>query len=260
MQWWLFSDYDGTLRNGADGKVDPSDLRFVQEFIAQNQVFVIASGRPYEQMLYEMKTLKIQSSFYITNAGAIIRDQHGKILYQCVLPHQDRDVIIDYLENQELQSLIYATPFEEFYLFTDHPSYYENGQLKRKVTNYSFIDLKSFELVCFKIQEKREKLDQIALDVQRIAPNLTIIKNNDSEVLEIHPPHSSKRHAIQVLQKKFNVSDNQVIVVGDDDNDVGMIEYFENSFVINQPYNKAIQPLATYQIDHLFEIENFLKK
>gem|GEM_PF-976192 len=248
------------MRNGADGEVDVRDLRFVQEFIAQNQIFVIASGRPYEQMFYEMKKLKIQPSFYLTNAGAIIRDQHGKILYQCVLPSSDRDVIIDYLASQELQSLIYATPFEEFYLFTDHPSYYKDGQLKRKITNYSFADLKSFDLVCFKIQEVREKLDQIALDVQRIAPNLTIIRNYDSDILEIHPPNSSKRQAIQVLQKMFAIADDQVIVVGDDHNDVGMMEYFEHSFVINQPYNKAIQPLATYKINHLFEIKNFLKK
>ncbi len=260
MQWWLFSDYDGTLRNGPDGKVDARDLQFVQEFVAQNQLFVIASGRPYEQMLHEMKNLKIQSSFYLTNAGAIIRDQDGKLLYQCVLPNPDRDVIIDYLANQELHSLIYATPLEEFYLFTTNPSYYEDGQLKRKITNYSFADLKSFDLVCFKIQEVQEKLDQITLDVQRIAPNLTIIRNNDSDVLEIHPPNSSKLHAIQVLQKMFGVADDQVVVVGDDHNDVGMIEYFEHSFVINQPYNKAIQPLATHKINHLFEIKNFLKK
>lgn len=260
MKWWLFSDYDGTLRNGFDGGVDPKDLAFVHDFIQQGNQFILASGRPYEQMAHEAAVLNLQPAFYLTNAGSIIRDRSGKLLYQRLLPRMEQNLVIDYLKTMNLTSLIYATPQEEYYLFTDHPSYYEDGQLKRKITNLTLDDLKELDLVCFKVTEDRKTMNELIAFLKANVPSLTIIDNNDRDLVEIHPPASSKGHAIKVLQAMFELSDEQILVVGDDHNDQSMLTLFPNSFVINQPYNEEIQQFGRYQIDHLFEIGNFLKK
>ncbi|ATG97542.1 HAD-IIB family hydrolase [Mesoplasma lactucae] len=258
MEKWLVTDYDGTLRNGTDGGVDPKDLAFVKEFINDNNHVVIASGRPYEMILREAREMGIKPSLYITNAGAVIRDDNGKLLYKKTIPHDELKPVVDYLKTLNLHTLIYATPDEEMYLFTDNPSKYPDGSLKRRITNQSFDDLYDMDLVCFKIMEDRQTLDNLIKHVKKVAPDLTIINNNDSNLVEIHPPHSSKGDAVKIMQELEHLKPEQIITAGDDDNDITMLSWFDNSFVIKQPYNKEIQKYGKHKIDHLWEIKNYL--
>jgi len=256
---WLISDYDGTLRNGKDGQVDPKDLAFVKNFIEKGNKFVIATGRPQFMIEKNMDDLGLKPDYYITNAGTFLLDQTKKVVFSTNLALPILKELLDYLKTIELESVIYADKMGEYYLFTnvDNP---EKLAEKRPILNHDYDDLYGKEIACFKIIDTPQVLEKLTIDLEKhFSDRITLVVNTDSNLLEIHPKSSSKGHAVKHLQKILNIPDDQIIVAGDDDNDVTMLDAYQNSFCIRQPYNQRIQTHGTYLIDALWEIETKLK-
>jgi len=256
---WLISDYDGTLRNGKDGSVDPKDLAFVKNFIKKGNKFVIATGRAQFMIEKNMDDLGLKPDYYITNAGTFLLDQQKKVIYNTNLALPVLKDLLDYLKTINLESVIYADKLGEYYLFTNAVDAEKKAE-KRPILNQDYDALYGKEIACFKILDSPIVLAKVIEDLEKHFSNqITLIVNTDSSLLEIHPKSSSKWHAVVHLQKLLNIPNDQIIVAGDDDNDVTMLDAYQNSFCIRQPYNQRIQKHGTYLIDALWEIEKKLK-
>lgn len=54
---WLFTDFDGTLRNSKDNKnkITKEDLEFVKTLQLKGHKIIISTGRPFEHISKHMK-------------------------------------------------------------------------------------------------------------------------------------------------------------------------------------------------------------
>jgi hypothetical protein len=209
---------------------------------------------------HTMKRLNLQPDYYISNAGTYILNRNQEIIYAAHIAQSTLTRLLDYLKAITLKSVIFADCESEYYLFTNVETEVVNEMPRRKVLNQDFDSLYHQEIACFKIIDEPVVLEKIIADlIAMFGDDLTLVVNTDSSLLEIHPKNSSKGHAIKHLQKLLKIPDDQVIVAGDDDNDLTMLDSFDNSFCIRQPYNGRIQSHGHYLIDHLYEIKNYLK-
>ncbi|WP_027063503.1 Cof-type HAD-IIB family hydrolase [Mesoplasma seiffertii] len=261
---WFFTDFDGTLRNSRSAKVEitDQDLEFVKTLQKDGHKLIVATGRPYSSISKHVQTVyDLYPDFYICNAGATINSQNGEVLYTHEFEKQQQDLITKQLielEN-EITSVIYATANNENMLF--HKQW---DSEKAKL----FIDMQPQDqeidtlfdktLICFKILCDKKTWSKITqwLSKQSFEVNLT---SNNVEGLtfnEIHPQGINKGNAIRVLQKQFDFKDEDVIVAGDDNNDISMFnEFYDNSYIVEQEYNAEIRQLAKTVIQQITEIE-----
>ncbi|SYV96665.1 Cof-like hydrolase [Mycoplasma putrefaciens] len=58
------------------------------------------------------------------------------------------------------------------------------------------------------------------------------------------------------MQNQLNILDENIIVVGDDYNDLSMFEmYYQNSYICKQEHNKQFRNKARYSIDFISQIK-----
>ncbi|AUF83911.1 Cof-type HAD-IIB family hydrolase [Mesoplasma syrphidae] len=260
---WFFTDFDGTLRNSRthENEINLNDLEFVKTLQKNGHKLIVATGRPYSSIKkYIEAQYQLHPDFYICNAGATINNQKDDVLYTHEFYKKDQDLITEKLieMEKEITSIIYATSTEEKMLF-DKEWNFEKEKLFIDMTpqNNEINILHDKKLICFKILCEKPVWNKIVewLESQNLRVNLTTNNVKGLTFSEIHPEGINKGNAIRILQSQFNFKDSDVIVAGDDNNDISMFEeFFDNSYIIEQAYNADIQKYAKNIIQQISEI------
>ena len=58
----------------------------------------------------------------------------------------------------------------------------------------------------------------------------------------------------------MNINDKDVMVIGDDKNDLSMFKQYKNSFLVINKNNKDIHNIPKYLINKFSDIESFIKE
>lgn len=163
--------------------------------------------------------------------------------------------------DNELMGLNFATVEDEQFLFMRNISEYQKGMfldLENIDQSLSYLDEK--ELICFKLICPKATWIKILDFIAKNNLKVETVTNNLSNfyVCEIHGENVTKASGIKYLQEKLNLVDDQILIAGDDDNDISMLKAYKNSFIMQQEYNNGIRQHATYELKSLFEIENYI--
>ena len=77
--------------------------------------------------------------------------------------------------------------------------------------------------------------------------------------LNIVPNHVSKRHAIEYICKKYNVSLEEIATMGDSPNDICMLNNIKHSFAMNKG-DYDVKKSASYTVDSVKDAIDIIKK
>ena len=100
-------------------------------------------------------------------------------------------------------------------------------------------------------------------EVKKIASEINNRFNDYFEIivgksaLEISTNGSNKKDALITLLSELNIDPDSIVVIGDGENDVGMLSHFKNSYAMNNGCNNAKRN-AKFIIDKFEEIEKYL--
>ncbi|AEM69055.1 Cof-type HAD-IIB family hydrolase [Mycoplasma putrefaciens] len=264
MPKYLFSDFDGTLRNHKNKNsldIDPKDLEFIKDFQKDNKL-VIATGRPYKQIKkYLIENYNLFADYFIVNTGAAVYDNNDNVLYKMIIPTEIKNKIIGFLKTiqDQIEALAFTTEYQEAFLFhktitPEVKKFFLNIDVYQQDLNF----LLDKDLLCFKIQTDQQTWDRIEDFLIKNNFKVNITKNSIKNKLfnEIHAFDVSKGAAIKGLQNQLNILDENIIVVGDDYNDLSMFEmYYQNSYICKQEHNKQFRNKARYSIDFISQIK-----
>ncbi|ATZ19108.1 hypothetical protein ESOMN_v1c07260 [Williamsoniiplasma somnilux] len=262
--YWLFSDFDGTFRNGPDKTVLEKDLNWIMNFQKQGNNVIIATGRNYNSISeYLSKELNFYPNYFVTNTGAVVTDGKGKVLYSKNMGNEEKLLLIDFLKEieQELKAVNYATVKDEQFLFIqDMTEEQQKMFMNLEDINEPLSFLINKDILCFKLLCSKQTWAKVIKFIKSNNLKVETVVNNlkDFYVCEIHGENVNKATGIKALQKILNFNNDHVLVVGDDSNDVPMLKEYSKSFIVNQPYNEEIRKHANFKIDYLFEIEKHL--
>lgn len=226
------SDYDGTLFRR--GRIDRADMEAIEAWRERGHLFGLATGRDFNLIRTEIDQRRIPFDFVICNTGSAIYDQDYRPLHQAAMPPGAAAVIIDHP----------AVRASRYFLFSRH--------------GHTFIDLHSSEswltglglpLDPITTDEARQLagLQQIGLEFPNpeIAHQSVQALNRDlggsmyavqsGFCVDVVPGGSDKGAGLALLLELKKWRPDEVLTVGDSENDIPMIRRYNGYAMTSSP-------------------------
>lgn len=226
-------DIDGTLLDNNE-KISERNLQAIRKAYEKGVKTVVATGRLFASANYFAELLKIKTPVIASN-GAYIRDKKDdNIIYNSVLGVENNRKILELLRKHRLEP--YFNGFESVYTEkTGHFTAYhaktneklpKDKQIKIKIVNdweKTFKEDKNEISKCLVIDKDIEKLSK-AKEAMSKLKGVEVVSSS-VHIFEVMNKGVSKGNAVQILAELYNYTKNEIICIGDNENDLSMIEY-----------------------------------
>ena len=245
----LAFDIDDTLI-GPDKVFRSSTISAIDDRLAQGDVIVIASGRPYVGINRFLGRLQAGKKYAIAANGAAVYGEKGNLLMANGLHYQD---FLDfYAEHPEIipsGGTLYCYSFDavayfERTVFIDYEVQW-NGlaerNLREKPLNPADPILKI--MVCYPAGSWGD-FRPSAADEQKYH-----VIRSDPRFLEFTSPDADKASGVEFLRNHFHLTENDVYCFGDQGNDVQMIQKYQGVAMGNAiPECKKVAKFVTLPV------------
>lgn len=230
-------DMDGTLLNKRK-KISLRNKEAIQKAYSMGVEIVITTGRLYNNAAYFSQLLGVDSPVIAGN-GAIVMDQRtNDIIYEKEIPINDCNEILNILNK-----------YKAFFQFNTDKTIYCNNLLTKVSTEFYMTKQVYFEHLNIKYKKVKTKEDwenifkeeegyiaksivlspfkstilKIREELNKL-PNIVSFASGDYS-LEINSSGVSKGNAVKALIEKYGIKREELICIGDNENDLSMISF-----------------------------------
>lgn len=237
---YVFSDLDNTLF-GRNKELSANKIAMLKKIQDKGIKFIINSGRlPYD---VEFLGEYIDISNLVSGNGSYIR-MDNKVIYNCPCDKDDALSLIEYGYKKHVTPRVYF--IDGIYTFEEM---YTVFNIKYYIIDYKELLDKASKEDVYKICFMSEDSD-VLKDIEKFADGLNscVGEYSTPRFLECHHKNTSKGEAINRICDYVGISHNQVLVIGDNQNDISM---FNKDFHSACPFNATdnIKQLAEYVSD-----------
>lgn len=219
----IITDLDATLLNDQKN-ISDCTYQIIMKAREQGIKFVPATARALRVLKRMNMVDRIPHDLLACLNGAMIYDEHDRVIYHKGLSKADFDLFIDALLMQFADSRITIEMNEEVY--ANHNVWEVDPHEK----NYVVCDLKHLP---------NKMIERIVLDLKKeedmqklrdILPDYMYAHRIEGTLLcRILHKEVSKAHAIEYLCQLWNIDIDEVVVFGDDENDLEMFRLCPNA-------------------------------
>ena len=230
MKKLLASDFDRTFYiNEKDIK---NNIKYVNLFRENNNIFLIATGRSYSSFKEVLNKFNFNYDYLILDHGSLIMDSKDNILYKYILDKNLLTKLIPYLKLDNAINYYYCTPKE-----------------KTKELNN-----KEITKIYIKYNNKEEK-DKVITTIKETFKNKLNIYYLSNNAIEITSSNVNKKKAIYKVLDIVKIDKQNVYTIGDGQSDIEMIKEFNGYTMVN-----GIKELKEYSIKELNSVSELLKE
>lgn len=224
-------DIDGTLLD-SKGSVSAKNKQAINKAQEAGVQIVLCTGRPIRSahyLLAELDLLKEDDLIITSNGGLIQKAKSGEILYEAIF---NREEIWEIYELG--QQLMMPTTFIalDYVYEPNYPkgfeSIYTGGKAQQK-NGMQFVDVamenlpEAFDIHQIVISRPEKELDTIISSIPASYYEKYSIYKSLPTILEFVPKEVDKGNAMRIVAKKLGVSRDQVMGIGDQENDVPLV-------------------------------------
>lgn len=237
----IITDLDGTLLNN-NREVSLSDMKSLY-WLGENKIVrVIATGRSFFSARKVIKD-NFPIDYLIFSSGAgIYYWKTKKLIYSQFIPDYEVKQISEILIDHDVDFMIHEI-IPENHKFVYHRTKTHNPDFERRIKVY-----KDFAVELDPETEKYTHACQIIVvlpndvnlfdEIKQKFSDIKIIRttsplDGNSIWMEIFPETVSKGHGIDWLCKKLKIAQENTISLGNDYNDIDMLEYTTEKFIVN---------------------------
>lgn len=246
----LASDFDRTLffHNENDFYYRNDDIKAIKQFQAKGNLFGVCTGRAYRG-IEDFNTHNINYDFYILCSGAKILDGQGNLIYQRFIDKELAIKIYNQFESVDT-SIVYQ---DQMYIM-NRPG---NLPKRLKVIN-SFDEIGAkFDSFSIHFKDSIEAAGHYQELIENFGDVIDVYQNERH--IDFAAKGCSKGNGIRRLMEYYDLSADDMAVIGDSWNDIPMLESVENSFTFNRSPDDVKQ-VANYLVDGIDEcIEQLIK-
>ena len=235
-------DFDGTLLR-SDRSFSPADLEALKQLDQLGIVRVIATGRS----IYSLNTVSISElpvDYIIFSSGAgVTQHPGGDIIRKVSLEAHEVSRAIAILQADDLDFMVHR-PIPDNHVFGYYESTPANTDFKRRIDLYSQFAFPLDEVSdgfgtatqLLAILPPASSL-QVLETIRKKLPGFNIIQttsplDGQSIWIEIFPATVSKGLTAAWLTAKFDLDSDQTLSIGNDYNDLDLLEWTASSFVV----------------------------
>lgn len=217
-------DLDDTLLDKSLA-VSPRTREAIAQAIMQGVTVTVATGRMYSSAVIYAKQLGLDVPLITYNGGLIRRVQSGETLYHMPVDEQvARDVLALFHEKgwyiqSYVDDILYVAEHNET------SRYYERMTgIKAVALGEEFYTMAGAPTKMLALTGEAQ-LGEIEKQVRSAFGDRLYIARSKPTYLEMTHPQVNKGHALAFLAEKLGITREQVMAVGDSQNDLDMIEY-----------------------------------
>ncbi|MRH99030.1 Cof-type HAD-IIB family hydrolase [Kriegella sp. EG-1] len=253
----VVTDMDGTLLN-SNHEVSDRFFELYEELKKKGILFVAASGRQYNSIIDKLGPIKDEIIIVAENGGFAMQNNTEIIS----TPMSDTS-------KREILHLLNDVPNVHPVLCSKNNAFLSNAspefvnKLKEYYTEYTLLDeLKNHEGEIIKIAiyhfESSEK--HIYPYVKHLEGDLKVKVSGENWV-DISSPNANKGYTIDIIQKKYNITQAETMVFGDFNNDLEMLALADFSFAMKNAHPN-VKKAANYEtlsndengVEHILEL------
>ena len=216
----VVTDIDGTLMP-INGNL-PSPVKETFEKLQKKGIkVVLATGRMYPAAEPVRQELKLDTPI-ICYQGAMIRDENN-IYFEQNVPKQIAAEIIQHIRSYNAHTNLYLR--DRLIVENDDKyikEYAGDRDLKYEVVS-DLLDVVNDATKLLAIHEDSGLVTKIRDDMIKTYPNLNIVKSTDY-YCEFVNPNADKGLAIKFLAEKWGIKQDEILAIGDQDNDIRMLQ------------------------------------
>lgn len=218
----VVTDIDGTIYTPETGITD-NVKNCIQKLVKNGVQVVIATGRTYSSAKHVADMLGIKCPL-ICYQGGLVNSYDGEILDVKYLdPVPAREIIAECKKRS-----IHLNVYVEDKLYVEDDNQYIKDYIGDKGIDYFKVD--SFDELDFTklnkllaIQYDTVFIDNLIEELRKKYPDIYVVKSA-KYFCEIADKQATKGNAIKFLAKKFNLKIDEVMAIGDQNNDIEMVE------------------------------------
>ncbi|MBM1106630.1 HAD family phosphatase [Aurantibacter crassamenti] len=253
----VVTDMDGTLLN-SNHEVSDRFFELYKGLKEKGILFVAASGRQYNSIVDKLEPIKNEIIIVAENGGFAM--QNDIEIVSTPMSNNSKREILNLLDDVSNVHPVLCSKNNAF-LSNASPEFV--NKLKEYYTEYTLLDeLKNHEGEIIKIAiyhfESSEK--HIYPYVKHLEGDLKVKVSGENWV-DISSPNANKGYTIDMIQKKYNISQAETMVFGDFNNDLEMLALADFSFAMENAHPN-VKKAANYSTSNNddFGVERILEK
>lgn len=243
-------DMDGTLLT-PNLEISPKTIETARKVIEKNVIITLSTGRMYLAALPFANMLQIDVPLITCNGALIKCAKTGKEYYKKTISSTYCKEIIQYCHNNELSLSIYKN---DKILIEDNMNLQIHQHMDKTepqivedintILDHSVIKILISSRDRYNLDYHTRKLYEIYKDQLNFYFSLP-------HFIEIVHKDANKKNALEFLTDKFNIKKEEIISIGDNFNDMDMIQYAGLGVAMrNAPdYLKEVADFVTYSND-----------
>lgn len=221
---WLVLDVDGTLLDSRH-VLRPRVAEAVSEAAAGGLQVMLATGKLLGSVQPLLDRMKISGPQIVLNGAAICESTTGKPIRFRPLAVPDRTSVIETVRHHDPNVLVSCFGLHAIYMDSAHPRsgiFAEYGE-KPVVLVPSLLayDLPATAKVL--LHGDAAELAALRRNMQNHLPGRTTMTTTTPDFLEFFDSQAGKGLALAALRSQFGIAKEQVIAIGDGDNDVPLL-------------------------------------
>lgn len=243
----IATDMDGTLLD--DNKNIPSkNLEAIKEALNNDKKVVLATGRPLNGIKKYINQLHLdnEKNFSVVFNGAVVQNnKNGEILSKKILTHEDVLFLKKLSEHFNVHMHLLTIDeclSEDIGEYTKLESVWNDIPLK--VVDYNNLD-KDVEVIKVLFADDPKLISEIIPKIdKKLFEKYTIVQSAPF-FLEFLNKDANKGVGVEILSKRLNIKNDEVICIGDAGNDIHMIKFAGLGVAMENAFDE-VKKIANY--------------
>lgn len=229
-------DMDGTLLNKRKRISERDKIALKKAHDEKNVHIVITTGRLYKDASYYANLLGVKSAV-ISGNGAFIKDElNNKLIGKNTLSREEFEHILKACEKFNIQPNLYTT--DSIYIYSKIYTLVEKFLMLKRPKEFKtkILNIKNKNMWSHIIKQNENHIIKgLILDFNKkklrrfkeyLIQELSLEAHMSSKfTLEINSKNTNKAKGVSSLQKYYGIKREEIICIGDNENDIPMIEY-----------------------------------
>lgn len=260
----VFCDLDGTLLHGecemriSHTSIPVQNQDTLQKLIDSGVKFIPSSGRSHWDI--DDIVSNLEHEYTISNNGTSVH-KNGELITNNVIARSEVKKIIELLDASEMTYMantVEATYFNNMHMLTPaRKEFFKQYDIEQ--LDYATLDTHEYISLCALTNENWTDLHQLELKLNELLDTDYDILPSGMDCIDIVIRNVNKGNGAQIVMDLENWTWDEVACIGDNINDVDMLERTIHSFAMSHGRTKA-KEASTHKIDHCAEaFEKILK-
>lgn len=226
-------DMDGTVLN-SEKKISKENKDAIKKAHDKGIKIAISTGRIFTSAMYYAEILGVKAPIIASNGAYIREKDKDKVIYQCEIEKEVCKKVASIAEKYNFfncfntyDKIIADKPFHDDYIYYKLNSELpENKRIKlESVSNFKNIlnEDENKILKFISLSDDYEGLKKAKEEIKNIE-ELEVVSSGKNNI-EVMKKGVSKGNAVKVLSQFYKIDKEDIICIGDSENDLSMIEY-----------------------------------